>query len=352
MANDNWLSRAPVVVSLTLVCALLWGSAFPMLKTGYGLLQITGSTAGKLYFAGWRFLLAGAMIFAGLKILGRPLALPDKKDYLLLLLVGLLQTSLQYAFLYVGLAHTSSIKASIISGSGSFYLALLSHWMIAGDFLSFKKVVGLVTGFIGLVVLNLGKEALDFDFALHGEGFILLGVLLSAIATIVIKKATVRLHPPLMVAYQLTLGAGALLAAAAVVESPSVLAFSLPSVLILLYLSAVSALAFTIWYVLVKHNHLTKMAVYRFLIPVCGTFLSAAILPAERLGWQALVSLILVSGGMALTAEGRPPDFYSAVSRQWSVVGRFFHLRRAAVPGEANMEEALLPIDSKFSHKR
>ena len=48
MENDTWLSRTPVVVLLTLVCALLWGSAFPVLKTGYGLLQITESTAGKL----------------------------------------------------------------------------------------------------------------------------------------------------------------------------------------------------------------------------------------------------------------------------------------------------------------
>jgi len=155
-----------------------------------------------------------------------------------------------------------------------------------------------------------------------------------------------------MVAYQLSLGAGVLLAAAAVVESPSVLLFSMPSLLILLYLSVVSALAFTIWYLLIKHNHLTKIAVYRFLIPVCGTFLSAAILPSEHLEWQALVALILVCCGMVLTADGGHAGFYGSLLRRWSGAGRFPHLRRTMVRGKTNMQKALLPIDSKFPDRR
>lgn len=304
MDKETLLRWQPAVVCLTLVCALLWGSAFPLLKIGFGLLQIVDNTAGKLYFAGYRFLLAGAMIFAGVLAVGRPVALPRKKDYAVMLLIGLMQTTLQYTFFYIGLSFTTGIKASIITGSGSFYLALLSHWLIRDDSLSVKNMAGLVVGFVGLLVLNLKKGEISFEMSLLGEGFIFLGVFLSALATIAVKKTAVRLYPPLMVGYQLTLGAIVLLMIAAAMEPPSVLHFSPPTLMIMIYLSFVSAAAFSLWYVLVKYNDLTRMAVYRFLIPVCGTFLSAVIMETETLDWSALMALSLVCCGMVMTAGG------------------------------------------------
>jgi len=106
-----------------------------------------------------------------------------------------------------------------------------------------------------------------------------------------------------MVAYQLSMGGIVLLTVALTLEPPSVLHFSNASLLLLLYLSFISASAFSLWYILVKYNQLTKMAVYRFLIPVCGTFLSAAILESESLTLLALASLGLVSTGMILTSR-------------------------------------------------
>jgi len=303
MNRQQLLTWPPLVIALVLVCSLLWGSAFPLLKIGFGLLRIEENIGGKLYFAGYRFLLAGLLIFAGMIILRKPIMLPGKRDYLALALIGLLQTSLQYTFFYIGLSHTTGVKASIITGSGSFYLALFSHWWMGEDTLGIEKVIGLVVGFTGLVLINLKSQLLDLDFRFSGEGFIFLGVLCSAMATFLVKKASVRVYPPLMVAYQLTLGSVVLLIVALGMESPSVLCFSKSTVWLLMFLSFVSAAAFPVWYVLVKYNQLTKMAVYRFLIPVCGTFLSAAILDTESLSGLALVSLALVSAGMVLTSR-------------------------------------------------
>jgi len=307
MIRQPLLTRPPVVIALVLICSLLWGSAFPLLKIGFKLLQIEENTGGKLYFAAYRFLLAGLMIFTGLAVLRKPVLLSRGKDYAVLLVVGLLQTTLQYILFYVGLSHTNGMKAAIIVGSGSLYLALFSHWWMGDDRLTKWKVIGLILGFTGIVLVNFRPGQLTFDFSVRGEGFLLLGALCSTLAILLVKKSSKRFYPPLMVAYQLTLGSIVLLIIAFGMEAPTVLPYTHETALLLIYLAFVSAVAFSLWYVLVKYNQLSKMAVYRFMIPVCGVFLSAAILATESLNRTALVALAFVSIGMVLTSMSPTP---------------------------------------------
>lgn len=303
MNKQQLLTWPPAVIFLALVCALLWGSAFPTVKVGFKMLQIEQSTGGKLYFAAYRFLLAGLMIFGALVISGTSVRLPTGRDYLVVLLLGLLQTTLQYIFFYIGISNTTGMKAAIINGAGSFFLALSSHWWIKDDILTAKKNVGLVLGFMGIVLVNLKQQQFNFEFHLTGEGFVLFTAVASTAGMLLVKRNSPRISPPLLSAYQLTLGSLALLIIARILEPPGILHFSPAALFLLLYLSFVSAAAFSLWYVLVKYNHLTSIAVYRFLIPVSGTFLSAAILEEEHLTWVALLSLALVSMGMVLTSR-------------------------------------------------
>jgi drug/metabolite transporter (DMT)-like permease len=274
-----------------------------MVKTGFVMLDIQHSTGGKLYFAAYRFLLAGLMIFAGVLVSGKPIGLSHRRDYGAMVLTGLLQTTLQYTFFYIGLSNTTGVKASIIIGSGSFFLALFSHLWFKDDPITVRKSAGLILGFVGIVLVNLRSDGLDFHMTLTGEGFILLTALSSTLALIVVKKTAARVYPPLMSAYQLVTGAVALFLLALFFESPAVLAFSGPSLVLLLYLSFLSAAAFSLWYTLIQHNRLSSMAVYRFLIPVCAVLLSVAIIDTEHLQWPALAALVLVCLGMLLTAR-------------------------------------------------
>lgn len=300
--RDKLFTWPPAVFLLALVCALLWGSAFPMVKAGFTLLDIQHSTGGKLYFAAYRFFLAGLMIFTGVAVSGRAVALSHSRDYGAMVLTGLLQTTLQYTFFYIGLSNTTGVKASIIIGSGSFFLALFSHLCFKDDPISIRKSTGLILGFLGIVLVNIKGNSLDFHMTLTGEGFILLTALSSTLALVVVKKTAVRVYPPLMSAYQLVIGAVALFLFALFFEPPTVLVFSGPSLTLLLYLSFLSAAAFSLWYLLIQYNRLSSMAVYRFLIPVCAALLSVALIDTEHLHWPALGALVLVCLGMIFTA--------------------------------------------------
>ena len=109
-----WTNTA-VVCLVALLCCFLWGSAFPGIKIGYGIFDISGEQTGlQIIFAGTRFFLAGIMaVVIGSFAHKRPL-FPKKTSWLPILHLSLLQTTLQYFFFYIGLGKTSGVKASII----------------------------------------------------------------------------------------------------------------------------------------------------------------------------------------------------------------------------------------------
>ena len=76
-----WTNTA-VVCLVALLCCFLWGSAFPGIKIGYGIFDISGEQTGlQIIFAGTRFFLAGIMaVVIGSLAHKRPL-FPKKTSY-------------------------------------------------------------------------------------------------------------------------------------------------------------------------------------------------------------------------------------------------------------------------------
>ena len=80
--KQNKLTQTGIVALLACVCCILWGSAIPVIKTGYHLLQVDSSdTASQIVFAGIRFTLAGilVLIFASIrekKVIGHSSNMP------------------------------------------------------------------------------------------------------------------------------------------------------------------------------------------------------------------------------------------------------------------------------------
>ena len=68
--SKTMLTKTWAVAALACVCCLLWGSAIPVIKTGYRLMQVdSADTASQIVFAGIRFTLAGLLVllFASIK---------------------------------------------------------------------------------------------------------------------------------------------------------------------------------------------------------------------------------------------------------------------------------------------
>lgn len=286
---------------LALVCCLLWGSAFPTIKTMYTLLDIGGDAGVKILLAGIRFTLAGIfiLIYFALRYKKSPF-MPDALSWRQAFLVSLTQTALMYAFYYIGIYNTTGVKAAILSQTSIFLVVILAHFIYQDDRMHRGKALGLIMGLAGIVTVNLnGFQGAGnlFVFRLDGEGFLIMASLFSTFTTFLVKKFGKTLSPILLNGWQLTLG-GAMLLVVGLVTASEPLRFGPVSFLLLIYSAALSSGAFTLWYVLLQTNKASELAMMRFTIPVFGAIMSALLLPGEGLTLHAIGSLALVATGI------------------------------------------------------
>ncbi len=293
-------TRSGVFILATLCCAL-WGSAFPAVKGGYALLHIAkDDIASQLLFAGWRFALAGLILLFVAAALKKPVLRLEPRQTAQVALLGLTQTAIQYVFLYIGLAHATGVKSSIMNSTSVFFSVVLAHYLYADDRLNGRKALGCLIGFLGVVVVNLGGAGLGFDFSLLGEGFIVIAAFVLAAASIYGKRVSRQLDPMIMTGWQLFIG-GAALTGAGWAAGGHLEALNAASGALLLYL--LSSIAFAVWSVLMKHHPVGLIAAFNFLIPVFGVTLSAAFLGESMFKWSYLIALILVCGGIWLVTR-------------------------------------------------
>lgn len=303
-----WLTRRPVVAALALLCCLLWGSSYPAIKGGYALFGLaTEDLPGKLVFAGWRFVGAGLMVLVLARVLGKALFACGRQGLRQLALLGLAQTTLQYVFFYLGLAYTTGVKGAIMNATATFFSVLIAHWVYHNDRLTHAKAWGCAIGFAGVMVVNLrgGAQGLLGGFSWLGEGSVVLAALILAGASIYGKQLSRTIDPMVMTGWQLFIGGAALLgigwATGGAMGQASGAALA-----VLVYLAFLSAVAFSVWSLLLKHNRVSQVTIYNFSVPVFGAVLSALFLGETLLAWPYLVALVLVCLGIWLvTRESR-----------------------------------------------
>jgi drug/metabolite transporter (DMT)-like permease len=300
----NILQKTPVVVVLATLCTMLWGIAFPALKISLKDLHI--SSLSEIYdFIAYRFLIAGMLMAVFIRLRGATLALPAAKDYLLVSVVALVQVCLQFVFFYIGLGHTTGVRASVINGSGTFFIIILSQLFVASENVTARKWIGTLIGFAGLVVVNFNPEIMKLSFSAEGEGMILLTALTGAFGSLLVKKVSGGISPLHINLYQFILGSVFLLAVSLATGSEhlSILDFGRRDLLLLLFLGATSAVAFTLWYLLIQHNNLSRIAVYFFMVPIWGALFSALFVDGESINMMTGPGAALVSAGIFLATR-------------------------------------------------
>lgn len=297
--NQNLFTRPVNIILFCILCTVLWGSAFPSIKIGYQLFALANDDiSGKLVFAGIRFFFAGVITLLISVIQNKKLPRLPSSNVKGMLLVSLFQTILEYIFFYIGMSHITGVKGSILTASSSFFVVLLAHFVYKNDKLSHSKLFGCSIGFAGIILINLnGFSSTDLDFSLMGDGFILLSALCFAIGSLISKNICQSADATTVTGYQLGIG-GLVLMLLGFLSGGKLLHITLPGILLLAYMSLLSAIAFTIWTVLSKYNKISQIAVYNFLTPVFGAFLSALFLGDLLFTWNNLLALILVCSGI------------------------------------------------------
>ncbi|SER76327.1 DMT family transporter [Lachnobacterium bovis] len=298
--NKNEFLKKPIVVTIgALICCALWGSAFPAIKIGYKTMGIKASQINhQILYAGIRFFLAGFLTILIGSILQKKILKPQVESSTKILVLSLFQTVGQYIFFYIGLAHTTGVKASIIEGISGFVAIIVSAIIFKTEKLTVNKICGCLLGFSGVIIVNLSGKGLDFSFSLFGEGFLILSTVAYALSSVFLKVFSESENPVVLSGYQFMLG-GILMMMYAEVSGAQISDFKSHGILILVYLAFVSAVAYSLWGILLKYNDVSKVVILGFMNPVFGVVLSAILLNEQKvIGIRCLIALILVSLGI------------------------------------------------------
>lgn len=304
------LTRPLIVTLLASFCCLLWGSAIPFINLGYRLFAIAeGATATQILFAGCRFFLAGVLTLLITAAQRRGSVRLRASGWSKAVRLAMVQTVAQYVFFYIGVAHTESVKGSIILGLSAFVAILTACYLFRSERMNALKWIGGLIGVGGVVLVNLDGTRLDPSVSLTGEGFLIISMVASACSAGMIKRYAQSEDPVALSGWQFVIGgvamavAGALLGGRLHPQGPS-------AALVLLYLAALSAIAYTLWAVLLKANPVSRVAVYMFLEPVFGVLLSLLLvdsqaeLPLLRCG----AALALVCLSIVIIGRGQRED--------------------------------------------
>lgn len=214
--------------------------------------------------------------------------------------LGVLLTTVHYTFFYIGLSNTTGVNGSILNSTGTFFSVLLAHFIYKNDKISHSKIIGCIVGFAGVAIINIsGGDGIRLDLNVLGDGFIVIAAFIDSVGFIYSKRLSRAIHPITLTGFQLLFG-GSLLIIIAAVNGSTLQGFTLASTLLLIYLAFLTAGAFTLWTTLFKYNKVGKLSVFKFLVPVFGTILSAVFLKEALFTLSNISSLILVCAGIYL----------------------------------------------------
>lgn len=299
--KSTFMTKTAVVCVGAFICCLLWGSAFPCVKIGYRLFNISSELPGQqILFAGIRFTLAGLLALLFGSLTSKIILKPDKGSGFKILKLCMLQTVIQYIFFYLGLAHTTGVKASIIEAVNVFVAIFVAGYLFHQEKITVWKLVGCLIGFAGVVIVNLTGNGFDFGFTVKGEGMILFSTVAYAFSSVLMKVYSKDHNPVMLSAYQFMAG-GMIMMVIGLLMGGRIDTVTVSGICMLVYLALISAVAYSLWGILLKYNPVSRVAIFGFFNPICGVILSAILLKeGSSLGGLCILALLLVCLGILI----------------------------------------------------
>jgi len=277
----NWLVLVFVV--------FIWGSNWPIMKTS---LTFVGPLSFAVQRATVSFLALLPFVFIARK------GLPRDRSTITNLLILALANIVAVVPQYIALLYETSGISAVLNYTQPLFVFCLSVLFLGGK-PSRVRLVGSLTGFLGVAVLSLGEVRSFGEIAWYAIALLITGAFFWAVTIVYYKKKLTHVNPTSINALQQAMSVIVVTPIALRIEGPS-LPLSLSYALMLLYLAVFgSAIAQNLWLWLLKEEDVTVVASSSFLIPLIAVVLGWLIL-GERLTIVPIVGMILILSGIYL----------------------------------------------------
>jgi drug/metabolite transporter (DMT)-like permease len=279
---------------LALLLSLFWGGNPVAIKLGL-------EDAPPLRLAWMRFVLGGVVIALWAWLTGRLAGVRVRRAEIRPLLIVTLLFVAQIGSMNIGTALTSAAHSAIVLNLYAVHTVVLSHFLIPGDRLTSRRLLGVVVAYAGIVVL-FARQAAPGSSSLLGDGIMFVSGFLLAERTVYLARVVRQVDPVKLLLAQATLGSAIFIVASAITESaPTVWTFRLT--LALVYQGALIAgfnFVANLW--LLGRYRPSALAGFFLTQPIFGVAI-AALVAGDRLTGDLLLACVAVAVGIGLTAR-------------------------------------------------
>lgn len=280
-----------------LLLGAIWSSSFMWIK-------IALREVGPITLVAFRVVFG--LAFGIVVILIQRVPLPRTlRDWGPLLLVGVTNIAVPFFLISWGEQAIDSAVASILDATVPLFTILIAHYMLHDDKITLPKVLGLVIGMAGVIVL-MSKDIGASPSSLLGQIAVVVACIFYAGSSVYVRKTTVEVPGILRSAIPLVSATVIMWPATFMLEAP----FHFPQLgltwLALLFMGVLgSGLAFVMAYYLIHEIGPTRATMVTYLFPLGGVILGVIFLH-EQLTWQLLTGGILIIASLVVANWTQP----------------------------------------------
>jgi len=285
---------------LIVLTAALFGSSFLFIKVATSEIPPLTIAAARAGIAA--LIVAVAAIISGVRL---P---PPGRDWLVLMVIGLLTAIIPYTAIAMGQRYIESALGGILFATIPLFTVLLAPLFLPGERLTGKRIAGALIGLVGVSAV-IGPQVLaSMQAQLFGTVMTVAAAASYALGG-VISRRHAHVSPMILAVGQLVTAAPVLVLVSLLFDSPWRLQ---PSFATLAALGAVGLIATAVpvllFFVLIRDVGATRTSLLTFFMPVFAVLLGAVFL-GERPGPFALGGLALIFAGAFLVSmqPARPP---------------------------------------------
>jgi len=283
-------SQLPLSAALfTIFLCTLFGANAVAIK-----ISLTG--LGTFTAIGLRFTIAAAALFLWSKWAGKDLTINRKQLKQLLIVSSIF--FVQMSCFYHGQSKTTASHGTLIANMLPFVVMILAHFFLEDDRINLQKILGLMLGFSGVVILFTGSSSGTSHEIFQGDLTILFAVLLWGCNVTYIKHIISEFQPLQITIFPMIFTIPLFFIGAAVWDTQPVEYINSEIIAAVLYQSLVTAsFGFVMWNTLIQKYGATALHSFIFILPISGVFFGVLILK-EPLSANLLGAIFFVTLGL------------------------------------------------------
>jgi drug/metabolite transporter (DMT)-like permease len=216
--------------------------------------------------------------------------------------MGLLACAIPWTFLCLAEQKVSSAIAGIINSAVPIVTFILAHYFLDHEKISKQKLIGLIIGICGVVLIFVPNLFQSFGAHLIGFFYLAISTICSASAMIYARRHLIHVPSLVSPTYQLFYASLLMLPLTWFFSDGSKLHMPpLSSILSLIVLGVVgTGIAFYIFYYLINHVGATYTSTTSLLIPLIAIFFGVVFL-GEKLIWTSYLGCCFIIVSLVIT---------------------------------------------------